>query len=117
MALTIQDLQPKNFKIKIKGVEVDCKPPRLSHTLVISKVGEVFSNVSTASRADITNAEKDFDWVVEQLIPELKGIELDMAAVIEIITQIMEQVSPEETKELDSKGVKFDTTPKAEKIG
>jgi hypothetical protein len=117
MALTIEDLRPKPFKINIKGVEVDCKPPRLSHMLVISKVGEAFQNISTASRETIQQSEKDFDWVVSELIPELKDIELDMQSVIDIITQVMEQVQPEENKELADKGVKFDTDPKAEKIG
>jgi hypothetical protein len=117
MALTIEDLKPKAFKVNIKGVEVDCKPPRLSHMLVISKVGETFQNISTVNRESIQQSEQDFDWVVSELIPELKGIELDMQSVIDIITQVMEQVQPEENKELADKGVKFDTDPKAEKIG
>jgi len=117
MALTIEDLRPKNFKVNIKGVEVDCKPPRLSHMLVISKVGETFQNIGKSNRDEIQQAEKDFDWVVAELVPELKDIPLDMQSVIDFITQIMEQVQPDENKELTDKGVKFDTDPKAEKIG
>ena len=117
MALTIQDLQPKDFTVTIKGVEVQCKPPRLSHTLVISKVGEVFQNIKEASRDDIQNAETDFDWVVAELMPELKDIKLDMQSVLDIITQIMSKIQPEESKELAEKGVKFDSDPKVEKIG
>lgn len=117
MALTIQDLQPKDFIVTIKGVEVPCKPPRLSHTLVISKVGEVFQNIKEASRADIQSAESDFDWVVAELMPELKDIKLDMQAVLDIITQIMTKIQPEESIELADKGVKFDSDPKVEKIG
>lgn len=117
MALTIEDLKPKNFKIKVKDVEVECKPPRLSHTLVISKVGQTFQDVQKASREDILQAESDFDWVVGELIPELKGIDLDMQAIIDVITQIMEQIQPEESKILADKGVNFDSNPKAEKIG
>ena len=62
-------------------------------------------------------AEKDFDWVVSELTPELKDIKLDMQSSLEFITQIMEKIQPEENKELAEKGVKFDTDPKAEKIG
>jgi len=117
MALTIEDLKPKSFTVNIKGVEVNCKTPRLSHILVISKVGESFQNISDLKREQIQQAEKDFDWVVAELIPELKDIPLDMQSVIDLITQIMEKIQPEESKELYDKGVKFDTDPKAEKIG
>ena len=117
MALTIEDLKPKKFTITIKGVEVESLPPRLSHMLMISKVGEIFQNISSSSREDIEQAEKDFDYVVGELIPELKGIQLDMQGVIDVITQVMEQITPEETKELDEKGVSFNTDLKAEKIG
>lgn len=117
MALTIDDLRPKDFKINIKGVEVDCKPPRLSHTLVLSKVGEIFKNIQTASKEDIVKAEQDFDWVVSELIPELGDIKLDIHSVIDVITQLMSQIEPDENIELQEKGVKFDSDPKAEKIG
>lgn len=117
MALTIEDLKPKSFTVNIRGVEVSCKTPRLSHILVISKVGESFQNISDLKREQIQEAEKDFDWVVAELMPELKDVELDMQSVIDVITQIMEKIQPEESKELSDKGVKFDTDPKAEKIG
>jgi hypothetical protein len=117
MALTIADLQPKNFKIKIKDVEVECKPPRLSHMLVMSKIGELFKDTTKASREEIQQAEADFDWLVDELIPELDGVKLDMQGVIDVISQMMAQVSPEENKQLEAQGVKFDTDPKAEKIG
>ena len=117
MALTIQDLQPKDFKITVKDVEVTCKPPRLSHTLVISKVGQIFQNIEKASREQVVQAQNDFDWVIKDLIPELDGIQLDMQGIIDVITGIMNQIQPEETKELEEKGVSFDTDPKAEKIG
>jgi hypothetical protein len=117
MALTIEDLRPKNFTINIQGVELECKPPRLSHTLVLSKIGEIFQNINNADTKSIKSAEVDFDWVVNELMPELKGIELDMKSSLTVIEQIMEQISPEETKELNEKGVSFGTDPKAEKIG
>jgi len=117
MALTIQDLQPKDFKINVKGIEVNCKPPRLSHMLLLSKIGETFSNIKDADREKIEEADADFSYVVESLVPELKDIQLDVQTIIDIITQIMEQVTPDENKELAEKGVTFDADPKAEKVG
>lgn len=117
MALTINDLQPKDFTITVKGLQLTCKPPRLSHILVISKVGEAFDNINNLDRQKIEAVTADFDWVVEQLVPELKGIQLDMQDSVDILTQIMEQVTPDENQELKDKGVSFDADPKVEKIG
>jgi hypothetical protein len=117
MALTVADLQPKEFKLTIKGVEITSRPPKLSHMLVLSKVGNLFQNINDAKREDILTAQEDFNWVVDELIPELKGTELDMQSSIDLITEIMKQVQPEENIQLAEQNVKFDTDPKVPKVG
>lgn len=117
MALTIADLQPKEFKVIVKGVEVTCKPPKLSHMLVLSKVGNLFQNINDSNRQQILEAQEDFNWVVAELIPELKDTELDMQATIDLISEIMKQIQPEESKELAERGVKIDTDPKVQGVG
>lgn len=110
---TIDDLKPKNFTINIDGVEVTCKPLRLSHSLVVAKVGEVFKDSKSASKEEIKQAEVDMDEVIGELIPELKGIELDMAKTMEVITQLLENIQPSDSKYLTEKEVKIDADPKA----
>lgn len=117
MALNIDDLQPKPFEVKIKDQTTNCKPPKLSHIFILSKLGNIFQNPNDFSSADIKQAERDLEDVFGELIPELKGTSLDMQLNIELITQIMDKINPSETKELDEKGVKFNSDPKAERIG
>lgn len=117
MALTLEDLQPKSFVIKIKDIELKCKPLRLSHTLILAKVGDVFQNISNATAETIEQAEKDIDKVFSDLIPELKGMQLDMQATVDVITQMMEQIQPSDNAELNRKGVKFDDDPKDQRNG
>lgn len=117
MSLTIEDLKPKNFKVNVKGVELECKPLRMSHTLVVSKIGDIFQNISTASKKQIKQAESDMDEIITELIPELEGIQLDMQATIDLITAMMENIQPADNKELTEKGVEFNTDPKVEKAG
>lgn len=117
MGMSIEDLQPKSFTVNIKGVELTCKPLRLSHTLIVAKIGDVFQNLNLIDKEQIKQAEKDMDEVVAELIPELKDIQLDMQSTIDLITQMMEQVEPSDNKELNAKGVKFNTDPKAETNG
>lgn len=117
MALTIEDLKPQSFTITVKGVDLTCKPPRLSHILVISKVGEAFKDVNKLSRKEIAQTQEDFDWVIDELVPEIAGIELEMQESVDVLTQIMEHISPAENRELTEKGVSLGVDPKVEKIG
>lgn len=123
MGLSINDLQPKKFEIELsvtgetEKVIVMCLPLRLSHALIVSKIGDVFKNVGTATSKEIKDAEASVDDVVAELIPELKDIKLDMKNVMELITAMMGQIEPEDNKELSESGVKFDTDPKVETIG
>ena len=112
MSVTIDDLKPKNFKLNIKGVELESKPLRLSHALSIAKIGNVFQDTKNASRDDIKQAEVEMDEVIAELIPELAGVPLDMAATMQLIEQLMEQVEPSDNRELKDKGVKFSSDPK-----
>lgn len=117
MALNISDLQPKEFEIKIKGQTTMCKPPKLSHVFILSKLGNIFKNANEHTVDDINTAEKDLEFVFGELIPELKGVSLDMQTNVDIITQVMEHIAPDETKELKEQGVQFGTDPKAERTG
>jgi hypothetical protein len=117
MSLTVEDLKPKNFKVIVRGVELDCKPLRLSHALTISKIGEVFQNAKSATPTEIKDAEKKMDNVIAELVPELKDFNLDMAAVMELMTQFMEHIQPTDVEFLNKNGVKVNEDPKVERAG
>lgn len=112
MSITLAELQPKPFTINLDGLELTCKPPRLSHTLVLAKIGNVFENIDKSNKQAITQAEQDLDEVLAELIPELKGNQLSIKHLISVISQIMQNVQPEDNRELKEKGVTFDTDPK-----
>lgn len=115
--LTIDDLKPKNFKITIKGVELESKPLKLSHGLLIARLSGIFNNLAEAKKEDIKAAEKDLEEVISELIPDLKDVPLDMSMTVELISQLMDAAQPDDNKELSDKGVSFDADPKAERIG
>jgi hypothetical protein len=117
MSNTIEDLKPKPFKVNVNGVELESKPLRLSHALTIAKIGNVFQDTANASQADIKQAEVDMDLVIGELIPELKGINLNMKDTIDLIGQLMGEIEPSDNKELREKGVAFDTDLKVGATG
>lgn len=114
MALSIDDLKPKDFKINVKGIELTCKPLRLSHALIVAKLGDVFQNPKNYNNEEIRKAETDIDELISELVPELKGIQLDTMTMLDVITQLTDSNDPSENKELKEKGVSFESDPKDE---
>lgn len=117
MSLTIDDLQPKEIKVKIGDLEMTSKPLRLSHTLILTQLGEIFQNPKNSTFEEIKNAENNVDSILSDLIPELAGKKLDAGTTIDIISQLINTVQPSDNAELNAKGVKFDSDPKAGTIG
>ena len=117
MSINISDLQPKPFNINVEGVELQCQPPRLSHVLMMSKVGAVFQDPAKATTADIKQAEADMSSIIKELIPAIGDMQLSVSALLSVITQLMDQVQPADNKELEAKGVSFGADPKEAKIG
>ena len=111
---SLDDILPKSFVINIKGVELECRPPKLSHVMLLAKTSKVFQDLDNASVEQIQEVQKTVDAVFEELIPELKGKSLDMDITVEVITQIMENVQPSDNKELADRGVSFNADPKVQ---
>lgn len=114
---TIDDLQPKNFRIEVKGVTLESKPLRLSHALSLNKLGEIFKNPAEVSQQKVAQAEQELDNVIGELIPELKGKQLDLSTTLELLSKLIESIQPDDNKELSAAGVEINSDPKAERIG
>ncbi|MEI7632007.1 MAG: hypothetical protein WCJ60_01645 [bacterium] len=112
MGISISDLMPKDFKVTVKGLELDCKPLRLSHALIVGKLSDVFSNPINYTANDIRQAEKDIDSVITDLIPELTGVKLDIASFVELMPQMMNSTQPQDEKDLVETGIQLGTDPK-----
>lgn len=117
MSVDVSDLIPKTFKVKLGEHEFDCFPPRMSHSLIISKMGDVIDNQSKYTAKDVQQLEADLDNVIGELIPDLKGVKLSMEHTMSVIEQMALNVEPADNKELRDNGVKFDGDPKAPTIG
>jgi len=109
---SIEDLRPQKFKVTIRGVDLNCSPLRLSHALIVAKIGDVFQSPKEATKESIIQAQKDMDEVINELIPELEGVELNMTDTIDLITQMTSNTQPEDNQYLNKAGVKFDAEKK-----
>lgn len=117
MGVTIDDLRPKDFEIEVKGLSLKAKPPTLAHMLILSNISSVFQDPTQYTSKQLKQTEQDLNEVIADVVPELKGVQLDYEIVLQLIEKLMNQVQPDDNKELEDKGVKIDTDPKAEKIG
>lgn len=109
----INDLLPKEKTITVQGVELTVKPMRLRHALHLSKIADVFTNHEKYKAADIDEADKLIHEIVGELIPQLAGKELSFDLVGKLVGEMLNTVAPSDTRELDERGVKLDTDPKA----
>lgn len=114
MSITADDLTAQPFTIEIKGKTLQAKPVKMRHALIMAKLGNIFNNLQEASDEDIERADKKFTEIIEELIPELKGVDLDMQTTVDILGKLMESVEPTDNQELKKSGVTFDD-PKAPK--
>lgn len=120
---SIQELQPKSFKVKIQGSEYDCKPMRMSHRLILGRIQPLFEQMANAagekpidlSAAEILNYENELDVLLSSLIPELSDITLGMEDIGSILEQIMDTILPDDQKELKEAKIEVTDTLKADK--
>ena len=64
---SLDDILPKSFVINIKGVELECRPPKLSHVMLLAKTSKVFQDLDNASVEQIQEVQKTVDAVFEYL--------------------------------------------------
>lgn len=112
MAITIDDLKPKSFTIKLSNQEVICKPLKLHHALIMQRIGAVLQDPNT-NKEKLLTAEQDFNEVVSELIPELADVELDLNLTLQLLEGMMSSLETAEMKELNDKGVDLKSDPKA----
>jgi hypothetical protein len=113
MSVSINDLQPQPFTVKIKGQEIQSQPLQLKHALVLAKMGSIFQDPAKATGEQIESAQADITKVFNELMPDLVGVTLDMQMTMEIMTQVMNQIDPEDNKELEKHKIKLNADPKA----
>lgn len=113
MSITANDLSAQPFTIVIRGHTLTSNPVKIRHALIMAKLGSVFNNLTDATEDDIEKADKKFAEIIEELIPELKGIDLDMQTTVDILGELMSSMEPSDNKELREAGVTFDD-PKAQ---
>ena len=112
--MNVEDLRPKPFKVTVKGVDLECKPLRMSHALSLAKIGNAFEDPGTKSREENKKLELEFDEVVSELVPDLAGVPLDLQSSMELIQQLMASVEPSESQELKENKVELPSSdPKA----
>lgn len=122
----MNDLQPKSFKVTIKGQEFDCSPLRLSHRLILGRVQPLFNaaqDIAEGKKVELSSEEmialeKDLDTLIGSLIPALNGVTLDILDIVDLISQMMNSMLPEDSKELKEAKVEVNKDLKApETIG
>lgn len=129
MAIEATDLQPKRFKVTVKGNGYWCNPPRMGHRIILMKVRPLFTAIAdlaegkdtSVSSDKILEYQRDLDALFADLIPELQDVTLDEGDLVGVIDQLVTNSMPQEARELEEAKVKMggdeEADPKAETTG
>ena len=122
MSIASNDLQPKPFNINIKGNDYKCNPLRMSHRIIIAKISPLFAQFEIIANGQeiemstekIFELEKELDLLINNLIPELKNIELNIEDLANLIGLLMDSILPQESQDLKDAKVEVNNDPKVE---
>lgn len=125
--MSASDLQPKPFKITVNGKDYICKPPRMSHRLIIIKVQPLFvqsenanaGNRITLTSEEILSMEHDIDVLISDLLPAIDPLQLSTDDTVDILEQILDHLLPADIKEFKEENVAISEEsedPKGKKI-
>ena len=105
-------LMPQAVTIKFDGDTITVKPPKTSDVLRLGVYAEALGNIEDMSTEEITMAINRLNEQIGACIPELTGVNLNMAQMLKVVQIINDMAMPTDVKEMHEKGVSVDT-PKA----
>lgn len=119
MSNTVLDLDalvPPTATIKFGGKEIVVQPPKTGDLLRLGSLGKKIEDIADAPTEEVDALIVDLTKLVQKIIPELDGVDLNTQQLLGLVSLIGQMATPPETKELESKGITAaggNTDPKA----
>lgn len=113
--LDLDALVPPTAKIKFQNKEIEVQPPKTGDLLRLGALGRKVEDLADASDEVVDGVITDLTKLVQHIIPELEGVELNTQQLLGLVSLIGKMATPPEQKELDKAGItpNGSTDPKA----
>ena len=103
--LDLDALVPQTAKIKFNGKEVDVQPPKTADLLKLGSLGQKVQNIADLPDTQVEQIIADLTRLVQKIIPELEGTELNTQQILGLVKLIGDMATPPDAKELEKRGI------------
>lgn len=109
--LDLDTLGQSKKRVKIGGEVIEFEPPSLEDLIELAKLGGKLQKLQSADGKSIENVD-DMSNVMDELrnglvniVPELKDKKLNMEQLLALINLFVDAAQPNDTKELEKRGI------------
>lgn len=103
--LDLDALVPPTATIKFGGNEVVVQPPKTADVLALGSLGQKLQDVSALPEAELEKLVADMTGLLQKIIPELAGKELNTQQLLKLMELVSEMAVPPDAKELEKRGI------------
>lgn len=110
--LDLDTLGQSKKRVKIGGQVIEFEPPSLQDLIELAKLGSKLQKIQNqGDNVDIDNMSSVMDELssgLTNIVPELKEHKLNMEQLLALIDLFVQSAQPNDTKELEKRGIKLD---------
>jgi hypothetical protein len=110
--LDLDTLGQSKKRVKIGGSVIEFNPPSLQDLIELAKLGSKLQKIQNqGDNVDIDNMSSVMDELsngLTNIVPELKEHKLNMEQLLALIDLFVQSAQPNDTKELEKRGIKLD---------
>lgn len=112
--LDLDTLVKPSKKVKLNGEIIELEPPTLEELVKLAKLGGELQGMDTTNlNADEVSTVIDkLNEGIRDVMPALKDVKLNIEQIIAVIEMMVDYATPNDTKELEKRGVKLDGNQK-----
>lgn len=103
--LDLDALVPQTAKIKFGGNEVEVQPPKTADLLKLGSLGQKVQGIGDMPDAQVEKIIADLTALIQKIIPELAGTELNTQQILGLVKLISDMATPPDAKELEKRGI------------
>lgn len=110
--LDLDTLSQNKKRVKISGQIIEFDPPSLQDLIELAKLGSKLQKIQNeGDNVDVENMSSVMDELsngLTNIVPELKEHKLNMEQLLALIDLFVQSAQPNDTKELEKRGIKLD---------
>jgi len=114
--LDLDTLSQNKKRVKISGQIIEFDPPSLQDLIELAKLGSKLQKIQNeGDNVDVENMSSVMDELsngLTNIVPELKEHKLNMEQLLALIDLFVQSAQPNDTKELEKRGIKLDSDQK-----